>query len=390
MTQRPQTAARLMFTACAGLFSYGIVIALVGAILPELQRRLGFGLERAGLLQSVLFVGQVPTLLLVGPLIDRVGKKPVLVAGGTLFALPLLGMAYSPGYAALATMLFLLGLGGSCLDVGSSTLIPDSYPANPSPAMNVGNFFFSMGAVFLPLLTLATRRLGLGPSLVFLAAAMALLAAWAALETFPPAAQAGGFDWHEARRVVLHPTVLQLAAVLFLYVSLEVATAAWARTYLEQTFAATARTSTLVLTLFWGAQAAGRLVASRLVRKVRGPSLVLLASCGAVLGALLIAFAPSATIAAAGIAFCGLTYGPIFPTSVATASTHFPALFGTVFGLLTAAGLTGAMILPTAVGYVAKATSLRTGIGLLVVAAVLMLLAQAVYIRSEAQHGPVK
>ncbi len=144
-----------MFTACAGLFSYVIVIAFVGAILPELQKSHHFGLEKAGLLQSILYVGQIPTLLLVGPVIDHLGKKPVLVAGWALFAFALLGIVYAPSYAALATMLLLLGLGGSCLDGGSSTLIPDLYPANPSSAMNVGNLFFSLGAVFFPLLILA-------------------------------------------------------------------------------------------------------------------------------------------------------------------------------------------------------------------------------------------
>jgi DHA1 family bicyclomycin/chloramphenicol resistance-like MFS transporter len=107
-----------MYTACAGLFTYGIVIALVGAILPELQRSLHFGLEKAGLLQSILFVGQVPTLLLVGPVIDRLGKKPVLVTGWALFTFGLFGIVFASSYAWLATMLLLLGLGGSCLDGG--------------------------------------------------------------------------------------------------------------------------------------------------------------------------------------------------------------------------------------------------------------------------------
>ena len=362
-------------------------MALVGAILPELQRSLHFGLEKAGLLQSIVYVGQVPTLLLVGPLIDRLGKKPVLVAGWALFAFALLGIVRASSYAPLATMLFLLGLGGSCLDGGSSTLIPEVYTENPFSAMNLGNLFFSLGAVFFPLLTVLTRKLGLSPILMFLAALMAILGALALLQRFPTANGAAGFDWREARRVVFSPTVIMVAAVLFFYVALEISTAGWTRTYLERSFGATARTSSMVLTLFWASQALGRVVASRLVRRLPGPSLVLLSAMGAVLGTLLVVLAPNARTAAAGVAVCGLAYAPIFPTSVTAAGIRFPALFGTVFGIFAAAGFLGAAILPATIGYVASITSLREGLGLLVATAGLMLFAQAIYVRYERRRG---
>jgi MFS transporter, FHS family, glucose/mannose:H+ symporter len=386
--RRPQPATlRLMFTACAGLFSCGIVMALVGAILPELQRSLHFSLEKAGLLQSIVYVGQVPTLLLVGPLIDHLGKKPVLVAGWALVAFALLGVVHASSYAPLATMLFLIGLGGSCLDGGSSTLIAEVYADNAFSAMNVGNLLFSLGAVFFPLLTVLTRKLGLAPILVSLAALMAILGTSALLQRFPAASGAAGFDWREAQRVVLHPTVIMVSVVLFFYVALEVSTAGWARTYFDRSFGVTARTSGLVLTLFWASQALGRLVASRLVRMLPGSALVLLSAMGAVLGTLLVVLAPNARIAAAGIAICGLTYAPIFPTSVTAAGVKFPTLFGTVFGIFAAAGFLGAVLLPAAIGYLASATTLREGLGLLVAAAGLMLFAQAIYVRHERRRG---
>jgi fucose permease len=251
----------------------------------------------------------------------------------------------------------------------------------------VGNLFFSLGAVFFPLLTLVTRKFGLVPILLSLGALMAILAARALAQTFPMAGAGDGFHWREARRVVVQPTVIVLAVVLFLYVALEISTAGWTRTHLEQSFGASSRTSRLVLTLFWATQAAGRLMASRLVRALPGPQLVLVSAMGAVLGTLLVVLAPSAWVASVGIGICGLTYAPIFPTSVATASTHFPNLFGTVFGILTAAGLTGAVILPAAIGYVAKETTLTQGLGLLVATALLMLLAQAVCVGLERRHG---
>jgi fucose permease len=302
-------------------------------------------------------------------------------------AFTLLGIVYASSYASLATMLLFLGLGGSCLDGGSSTLIPEVHSESAFSAMNLGNLFFSLGAVFFPLLTLLTRKLGLATILVSLAAPMGILAVLALLQEFPKASEATGFAWREAQRVVVQPTVIIVSAVLLFYVALEISTAGWARTYLDQSFGVTARNSSLALTLFWASHAAGRLVASRLVRRLRGPALVLLSAMGAVLGTLLVVLAPNALTAAAGLVVCGLAYAPIFPTSVTAVGIQFPNLFGTIFGVFAATGFVGGVILPAAIGYVANATTLREGLGLLVATAGLMVVAQAIYVRHERRRG---
>ena len=147
MNSSRQTATKyLMGTACAGLFTFGIMTTFLGATLPELSDRLAFGLERGGALFSFLYFPQIPMVFFAGTLIDRFGKKPILAGGFFLSALAMVGMAY----AVLAGLLVLLGLGGSSAMSASNTLIPDLYPENPSSALNLGNIFFGVGAVFFP------------------------------------------------------------------------------------------------------------------------------------------------------------------------------------------------------------------------------------------------
>jgi len=67
-----------MGTACAGLFTFGVMTSFLGATLPELSTRLNFDLTRGGALFSFLYLPQIPMVFLAGPLIDRFGKKPVL------------------------------------------------------------------------------------------------------------------------------------------------------------------------------------------------------------------------------------------------------------------------------------------------------------------------
>ena len=380
-----RTATRyLMGTACAGLFTFGVMTSFLGATLPELSARLNFDLARGGALFSFLYLPQIPMVFLAGPLIDRFGKKPILAGGFLLCAAALVGIAYAPGYAVLAALLIALGLGGASAMSASNTLIPDLYPENPSSALNLGGVFFGVGAIFFPwLVALMAARLGLVVTLWLITLLVGGVALIAALQTFPPASSGGGFDWSEARRLALDPVVIILAFVLFFYSAVEISTAGWTRTYLEQDLLASPQTSKSILTMFWIAMMAGRLGASQVVKWVRGPNLLLGAALGAVCGLLVVVTAHSVAVATAGIVICGLTYAPVFPTTAGTASTYFPKLFATVFGILMAVGLSAGVILPPAIGHVAKTATVRAGISLVVAFAVLLTAVQALFLAYE-------
>jgi FHS family glucose/mannose:H+ symporter-like MFS transporter len=385
MDSPAQTARKyLMGTACAGLFTFGVMTSFLGATLPELSTRLEFDLARGGALFSFLYLPQIPMVFLAGPLIDRFGKRLVLGGGLLTSAVALLGMAYAPIYPVLAALLVVLGLGGCSAMSASNTLIPDLYPQNPSSALNLGNIFFGLGAIFFPgLVALATARLGLVPTLWLMALLVAGVALVAFSETFPPASAAGGFDWREARRVALDPAVILLAWVLFFYSAIEITTAGFTRTFLEQEFSSPAQASKTILTAFWVALMVGRLAASQVVKRVRGSRLVLGASAGAVVGLLLLAVAPNVAMATVGILVCGLSYAPVFPTTAGTASTYFSKLFGTVFGTLMTLALLSGVVLPPAIGYVARVATLRAGIGVMAGCAVLLFVTQALFVAYE-------
>jgi len=374
----------LMGTACAGLFTFGVMTSFLGATLPELSARSGFDLARSGTLFSFLYFPQVPMVFLAGPLIDRFGKKLVLAAGFLVSAAALVGMAYAPSYAVLGVLLVMLGLGGSSAMAAANTLIPDLYPQNPSSALNLGGIFFGVGAVFFPwLVVLMTHRLGLVATLWFIALLVGLVAFVALAQRFPAASMAGGFDWDQAMSVAINPAVVMLAGVLFFYSALEISTAGWIRTFLEKDLAASARSSTVILTTFWIMMMLGRLIASQVVKHVRGPQLLLGCSVGAIAGLSLMALAPSVCVACAGIIVCGLCYAPVFPTTAGTASTYFARIFGTVFGMLMTPALLSGALIPPAIGYVAQHQSVRSGIWILAGIAVLLLASQGVFTSYE-------
>ncbi|MGA2629368.1 MAG: MFS transporter [Terriglobia bacterium] len=383
----PTKTRYLMATSCAGLFTFGIMTSFLGATLPEWSTRLSFDLERSGALFSFLYLPQIPMVFFIGPLIDRFGKKPILVAGFFCSAAALGGMAHAPSYSVLGALLVVLGLGGSAAMSAANTLIPDLYPENPSSAFNLGNIFFGVGAIFFPwVVILLTARLGLQATLWLIALLVASVAAVGLMQTFPPVRATGGFDWSVARRLAFDRTIILLAFVLFFYSALEICSAGWIRIFFEKEFQTSPQVSKMILTSFWVALMIGRLAASQVVKKIPGPKLVLGASVGAIVGLALTALVPSAPVAIAAIILCGLSYAPIFPTTAGTASTHFPHIFGTVFGMIMAFALLSGTVVPPAIGYLAQQSSIRTGLGLLTAIAVLLFLTQAIFIRHERRH----
>ena len=383
-----QTArSYLMATACAGTFAFGTLVAFLGATLPELRARLDFGIEQSGALISLFFLPQIPMSFLVGPLIDRFGKKPVLASGSLLCAIVFVAMSVAQTYAILEMLVFTLGLGASCINSGSNTLVADLYPENSSSALNLASAFFSLGTVGFPVLvTLMARRLGVAPAVVLVGVANAIPGVVSLAQTFPPARSKGGLDWTAIRKAMVNRSILLLAAVVLLYSSLEASTAGWLRTYFEQEFLTSARTSGLILAAFFALMMVGRLVASEISKKVRGSILVAACSAGAVIGLVILALGWNMRATIAAVVVCGLCYAPIFPTTMGIASKFFPDIFGTIFGLLMAAGFTGGMILPAAVGYISKGSSIKTGIWLIPLSAFLLFVVQSIFVRKEQSH----
>jgi fucose permease len=383
-----QTArSYLMVTACTGTFTFGTLVAFLGATLPELRARVGFDIEHSGTLISLLFLPQIPMSFVVGPLIDRFGKKPVLMIGSLLCAIVLVAVSAAHTYAVLGMLVFTLGLGASCINSGSNTLVADLYPENPSAALNLACAFFSLGTVCFPVLvTLMARRFGVAPAVVLVGISNAIPGVLSLTQTFPPARSKGGLNWTQIRSAMLNSSILLLAAVILLYSSLEASTAGWLRTYFEQEFSTSARTSGLILATFFALMMVGRLAASEITRRIRGSVFVAVCSAGAVIGLIFLALGLNIQSAIAAAAVCGLCYAPIFPTTMGIASTFFPEIFGTIFGLLMAAGFTGSMILPAAVGYVSKASTVRAGIWLIPLSAFLLFVITSIFVRREQRH----
>jgi len=199
MTPSPDRR-RLFVVACLAMFVFGMVIAMLGTLfgLPAMRARLGIDLAQQGASFSVLFVGLLVATVLAGPMIDRVGSKPVIVSAAVQVTLALALFTAARGFGTALAAAFLMGFGGGWLNIGGNALVSDVYPEDRGRMLNLVGLFFGVGALFVPLLVwVAFDTLSIAG---ILAACLSMAAACtlAALPLrFPPAREAQTFNFRE-------------------------------------------------------------------------------------------------------------------------------------------------------------------------------------------------
>jgi fucose permease len=131
-----------------------------------------------------------------------------------------------------------------------------------------------------------------------------------------------------------------------------------------------------LLSLFAVAMMAGRLIASQVPAITEyGSWFIAGAALVAALIILLMTISKSVMQAQILAILAGLFFAPCFPTTVGVTFAKFePAVYGSVFGIIFAVGLAGAVIVPKAIGNLAKGSSVQKSLKLLVPACILLVI----------------
>jgi len=357
----------------------GLVVSLIGVSLEKFAAQVSAGItDVGGTFFFYLGLASFITLFAAGPLMDRLGKKPILIAGSLLSAAAVLLAAAVTSLGWACSVMFLLGIGVGCLNIGINTLINELYPENPGRMLNLGNAFFGMGAVFLPLIA---GWLFLVMSLFHLLVLTALFSFLPgilfACSVFPPNTDGEKFRLDHAAEVIRDPLVALMALMLFFYVALEASLGIWSRVALVERWQIRAPFDQFALAAFWASFVLGRIIAGTLFRSLADEDLVFYCSLGSCAGIGIFIMAPSTAAALAGLCFAGLCCGPIFPSSLGSAGNCFKHYPGSIFAVLIASGVLGAVVITPAIGKLAGVTSLMTALWLTFGAGLLMLLFQA-------------
>jgi len=352
--------------ALSCVFGLGMSFALLGSRSVKLMPRLKIDTGRFGTLISSFMITSLVASLIMGVVVDSIGYKPVAVFGFVLTAVVLFMIARGITFNMVIAACVLLGFGAMALNTAGNTLIPVVLYGgeNPAAASNFGNIFFGLGLFITPLIvSFLFRKTSYENTVSVLGVIVLVPVIFALLATYPEAP--AGFALGDAFALLAKPAVLVAALALFCYISLEMSFSNWLPSFGKEVISAESpdideevvdASAARVLSIFAVAMMIGRLIASQIptITEYGGWYIA-----GAALIAGLIILGMTRTksgMRARLLAFvAGLAFGPCFPTTVGVTFAKFsPEIYGSVFGSIFAGGLLGAVLIPKAIGNMAR------------------------------------
>lgn len=91
----------LLLVAGLGGLLYGVDVGIIAGALPYLEATSGLNAQQLSIVVAAVLMGTVISTLFAGLLSDRLGRKPVMILSGILFALSIPIIALSHGYGPL-------------------------------------------------------------------------------------------------------------------------------------------------------------------------------------------------------------------------------------------------------------------------------------------------
>ena len=340
----------LLAAANACMFVFGIVLLLMGSLLPSLQ----FTYARSGNLGSFPLAGILASTVLVGPILDLIGAKKVLALALCLVAASLGLMPALHSYSEFATAAFVYGLGGGGLNTATSALVADISATGRGAALNLLGFFFSLGAISAPLM-LSSLGGNFSTSSVLRALAILCLAIAGAVVSlrFPPPTKSGA-RLASLLAVLRHGAVWLFAALLFFESGSENCMFVWTGKIAADALSISPNRANMTLVALSAALGLGRIAAAVCLRWLGSPRTIWLSAAIAAVGAIMVRSASQMSGMIAAALVIGLGLSAIFPTALGMASDRFPKETGTVFGVIMAVALVGGTAGPKIAGWVAS------------------------------------
>ncbi len=211
LTRHP---GRVEFIALTAIMSAIIAYAIDSMLpaVPALAAALtGGAVDRAALVIPAFVLGLGMGTLVVGPLSDCFGRRPVILAGFALFILAALAASAATSLAALLAARVVMGLAAAAPRIVSLAIVRDRYRGEEMAQItSLSMMVFMVVPAAAPAVGEIVLGLGGWPAVFWSCAAFALLClAWFALrqpETLPaPRALTPAMLWAGAREVLAQP-----------------------------------------------------------------------------------------------------------------------------------------------------------------------------------------
>jgi FHS family glucose/mannose:H+ symporter-like MFS transporter len=360
----PTSQSRIFYLLCAGFVLNGIVICLIGPILPVFRDKFALDDGRAGLFSTMQFSFSLAGVLISSPLTAAKGFKPAITLG-----LAMLGVGFAllnaPTFALALAASAIYGLGYGFATPGTNLWVGESYGARRASALSVMNLAWGAGAIVsAPLAMIAIRTSHVTLLLYIVGAICVALAAFLFRMNFAGLPSEESLSEPLGNQPAAGTGVAILLGILFFtYVGTEVGTSYWAAVHAERSAVWTSNTFTLTPMFFFAGLLGGRGAAAAILLHLREATVATGGVLLAAAGELVFLYSHAPVTLFLGVFLAGLGLASLYPIYIAWLSKWFGQRARKVGGVMFALAAGGASTMPALVGIVSRYYgSLRTGL----------------------------
>ncbi|MEU5994429.1 MFS transporter [Spirillospora sp. NPDC047418] len=367
MLSRARSGTFLTF-ALAGLLT-GVWVARM----PALAGKFGTSEGEIGIVVLVWGLGAIAAMQALRGVMARAGSRAVLRVALPLTAVSYAAVALAPTYGVLLAAVAVFGMTFGLTDIAMNaqgSVVEQAYRRSIMSSMHAG---WCVGAMSGGLFGVATAAAGFGFTGTVLAAALVSLPAGLALgRTYlpDPVAPAAAGTGRRARRMPV--AVYLIGALGFIAFMTEGSIADWSGLLLHDELGATEAAAAVGYPVFELAMLIGRLTGDRVRMRVGTRRLLTGAGLGTAAAMTVVVLAPNPGVAIAGFFVTGLFVCTVVPTTISLAGSAAPDRPAAAVAQVGAMGYGGLLLGPVVVGFLSDATSLRLGVGTVVVLALLI------------------
>ena len=357
-----------------GYFAY--METMLGPLMPFLRTELGLGFTVAALHFSAFASGGVLIGLSGNLLLRRLGRRASLWVGATGMAAGALVLTLCP--VAFGTILGALFMGafGTLLLVTTEAFLADRHGEKGAVAISESNTVASACAIGAPLLigVFASSAFGWRATLIPPVALLCLLALRYGSEPFhstPPVRsqvheEKGTSGEARGGRERLPARYWVFWGMVSLGVACEWCIGYWGADFLVVSKGLSRPGAATALTLFFVAMLAGRILGSRLARRLPPIVILLVALCVALTGFLLFWLSGRPEFALAGLFVTGLGIGNLYPLGVSSALASGAGQTDAAAAKLAVGGGGAVLVAPLVLGALADRVGIEVAFGVVV------------------------
>jgi len=340
---------RVFTAACMGMLLFGMVIIILGSMLPSLIAKFHLNEIKAGSLTAILPSGILVGSLFFGPIVDRHSYKYLLITCVLLIMIGIEGIALTENIQVLHLSIFLIGLGGGAINGGTNALVVDISDANPSKRsanLSLLGVFFGVGALGMPsLLGWLSENNTPYYILSLIGCSLLLPILFLSLTKFPQPKQTQSIPLKKVLSMIKDTSLLMLGFILFFQSGVEAIVNNWTTLFLQSDAKFVSEDALFALSFFVLSLTLTRVLLSILLNYIRSYIILILSIITVIIGTICFMIPELPAHEITGLVLLGIGLAAGFPVILGYVSALYPQASGTVFSLVFVIAMTGNILL---------------------------------------------